>query len=119
MEDSHCTLEKVEILPNKIGYLKLNSFPDVSVCRSTAVAAMATLNDSAAIIFDLRDNSGGYPQMVSLIASYLFDHPEYMYNPREAPAENSWTQSPVAGSKLADKPGYVLTSGAPGSGAEQ
>jgi len=119
MEDNNCMFEKPKILANNIGYLKLNFFPDVSVCRSTAVAAMTSLNGSDAIIFDLRDNSGGYESMVSLIASYLFDHPEYMYSPREAPTESSWTQSPVAGNKLADKSVYVLTSASTWSGAEQ
>jgi C-terminal processing protease CtpA/Prc len=41
-------------------------------------AAMASLNDADALIFDLRDNTGGFESMVSLLASYLFDHPEYM-----------------------------------------
>jgi C-terminal processing protease CtpA/Prc len=107
------------MLPHTIGYLKLNSFPDVSICRSTAVAAMASLNRADAVIFDLRDNRGGYPEMVMLIAAYLFDHPEYMYSPREAPTERLWTRSPVAGNRLADKPVYVLTSGTTWSGAEQ
>jgi hypothetical protein len=119
LERENCTFENVKILPHNIGYLKLNSFPDVSICRSTAVAAMASLNHSDAIIFDLRDNRGGYPEMVMLISAYLFDHPEYMYNPRESPTERSWTLSPVAGNKLADKPVYVLTSGTTWSGAEQ
>jgi C-terminal processing protease CtpA/Prc len=110
---------KVEILPHNIGYLKFDFFPDTSVCRSTATAAMAALNHADAIIFDLRDNAGGFPDMVSLIAAYLFDHPEYMYNPREAPKEKSWTQSPVAGNLLADKPAYVLTSASTWSGAQQ
>src|ERR1700690_4387731 len=57
--------------------------------------------------------------MVALIASYLFDHPEYMYSPRAAPTENSWTRSPVAGNRLADKPAFVLTSSTTWSGAEQ
>jgi retinol-binding protein 3 len=57
--------------------------------------------------------------MVMLIAAYLFDHPEYMYNPREAPTERLWTRSPVVGSRLADKPVYVLISGITWSGAEQ
>ena len=57
--------------------------------------------------------------MVTLIASYLFDHPEYMYNPREAPTRKSWTQSPVPGNRLADKPVHVLTSAKTISGAEQ
>lgn len=115
----NCTFEKIETLPDNIGYLKLSSFPDDSVCGPMAKAAMASLNDADAIIFDLRDNRGGEPAMVSLLASYLFDHPEYLYNPRENVSEESWTHSPVHGNKLADKPVYVLTSGRTFSGAEQ
>lgn len=116
---THCNFEKVQILPHRVGYFKLNSFPDPAICREAAKDAMARLNGADAIIFDLRDNTGGYPEMVSLIASYLFDHPEYMYNPRENATAQSWTHSPVPGSKLANKPVYVLTSARTFSGAEQ
>jgi hypothetical protein len=119
MEQENCTFERVQILPHNIGYLKLNSFPDPSVCQPTAMAAMASLSRADAIIFDLRDNRGGFPKMVMLIAAYLFDHPEYMYNPRDNTTQESWTRSPVAGSRLADKPVYVLTSARTLSGAEQ
>jgi Peptidase family S41/N-terminal domain of Peptidase_S41 in eukaryotic IRBP len=119
MEQDNCTFRKVEILAHNIGYLKLNSFPDASVCLTTATAAMASLNHADAVIFDLRENRGGYANMVSLIAAYLFDHPEYMYDPRESPTQQSWTRSPVAGNKLADKPVYVLTSASTVSAAEQ
>ena len=118
IEHNNCTFEKAEILPHHIGYLKLNSFPDISVCEATARAALNRLNDADAIIFDLRENRGGDPEMVMLLASYLFDHPEYMYNPRENTTQKSWTESPVTGSKLADKSAYVLTSGLTFSAAE-
>jgi Peptidase family S41/N-terminal domain of Peptidase_S41 in eukaryotic IRBP len=118
LEESNCTFEKIQILPHNIGYLKLNSFADPSICRSTAKRAMASLNNAAAVIFDLRDNRGGYPGMVMLLAAYLFDHPEYMYNPRDNTTEQSWTRSPVPGNKLADKPVYVLTSSRTFSAAE-
>jgi retinol-binding protein 3 len=117
MEANNCTFEPVRILPRNIGYLKLNAFPDPSICAATAKAAMASLNQSRAVIFDLRENRGGYPGMVMLIASYLFDHPEYMYNPREM-TEMCWTRSPVPGNRLTDKPVYVLTSSKSFSGAE-
>jgi Peptidase family S41 len=119
MEQENCTFEKAQIVAHNIGYLKLNSFPDPSICRPKAVAAMASLNDADAIIFDLRDNRGGEPEMVALMAAYLFDRPEYWYNPRENTTQRSWTQSPVPGNKLADKPVYVLTSARTFSGAEQ
>ena len=119
MIQQNCMFEKVQILPHNIGYLKLNSFPDVSACQATAVAAMASLNHADAIIFDLRENRGGFSNMVSLISSYLFDHPEYIYDPRESPARQSWTRSPVLGNRVADKPVYVLTSASTVSAAEQ
>lgn len=118
MEQEHCMFRKAEILPHNIGYLKLDFFPDTSVCLSTARAAMASLNGADVLIFDLRENGGGFQTMVSLIAAYLFDHPEYMYSPREAPNEESWTRSPIPGNKLADKPVYILTSAFTWSGAE-
>jgi hypothetical protein len=119
LEQQDCTFEKVAILPRNIGYLKLNSFPDPSACRPTATAARASQNHADAIIFDLRDNRGGEPAMVALMAAYLFDHPEYWYNPRENTTEQSWTRSPVPGNRLADKLVYVLTSARTLSGAEQ
>jgi C-terminal processing protease CtpA/Prc len=119
MEQQNCMFRKTEILSHNIGYLKLDFFPDTSVCQSTATASMAALNHASAIIFDLRDNSGGFPNMVWLISSYLFDRPEYLYSPRGGPAEESWTHSPIPGNTLAHKPVYVLTSASTWSGAEQ
>jgi len=119
MQRSNCTFEEIELLPKSIGYLKLDSFPELSVCGSTATAAMRRLNGTDALIFDLRDNTGGFPDMVSFLAAYLFDYPTYFYNPRENVSEQSWTPSPIASNHLADKPVYVLTSSATSSGAEQ
>jgi Peptidase family S41/N-terminal domain of Peptidase_S41 in eukaryotic IRBP len=119
LKQQNCTFEKVEMLPHNIGYLKLNSFPDPSVCRATATAAMASLTHANALIFDLRENRGGEPAMVAFMAAYFFAHPEYLYNPRENTTEQSWTRSPAPGSRPADKPVYVLTSARTFSGAEQ
>jgi Peptidase family S41/N-terminal domain of Peptidase_S41 in eukaryotic IRBP len=122
LEQNNCFFEKAEILPHNIGYLKLNSFPDPSLCQPTATAAMASLNHAHAIIFDLRDNTGGYPSMVALIAGYLFARPTHlndMYNRGENSTQQSWTPQPVPGNRLANKAAYVLTSGTTFSGAEE
>lgn len=119
MKQAHCTFEKVEIGPHNVGYVRLDSFPDTSVCQPEAESAMAALNRADAIIFDLRENRGGYPTMVVFLAGYLFDHPEYMFNPRDPVSEQTWTRSPVAGSRLVDKPVYILTSSRTYSAAEQ
>jgi hypothetical protein len=116
MKQQNCTFEKVEILPGRIGYFKLNSFPDPAVCGAAARAAMQHLNQSDAIIFDLRDNGGGNPDMVAQISASLFDHPVPWFNPRANPS--STMLSPARGSRLANKPVYILTSAHTRSGAE-
>jgi peptidase S41-like protein len=121
MERTNCRFEIVRVLPRNVGYLKLNSFPDAEICGPRAAEAMAKLNDVDAIIFDLRDNPGGYANMVALIATYLFDRPTHLndfYNRGENTTEESWTLAPVAGNKLADKPAFVLTSQMTFSAAE-
>jgi C-terminal processing protease CtpA/Prc len=83
---------------------------------------MASLNDTDAIIFDLRDNGGGDPKMVALMASYLFEQPTHLddfYNRSQDSTQESWTPPPVAGNKLTNKPAYVLISRATFSGAEE
>jgi len=103
LEEMNCAVAKAEILPHNIGYLKMDWFPEPSICETQVRGALARLNHADAMIFDLRDSRGGFPEMVLLVASYFFDHPEYMFNPREAPSVQSWTRSPVAGNELADK----------------
>jgi hypothetical protein len=115
----NCMIRSASVLQGGIGYLKLDFFPEVSVCAERVKAAMKSLNSVRALVFDLRDNMGGAPPTVMLVASYLFDHPEYMYSPRGAPSAEMWTRSPVSGNNLADKPVYILTSGSTWSGAEQ
>jgi hypothetical protein len=121
MQRKNCNFEKIRILPHDIGYIKLDSFPQPSVCGAKAAAVMAYLNHVDAIIFDLRDNRGGYSDMVALLATYLFDHPTHLndfYDRGANSTEQVWTLPPVPGNKLADKPVYVLISPTTFSAAE-
>jgi len=82
---------------------------------------MQFLDHVNAIIFDVRSNHGGDPHMVTLIASYLFDHPTHLndiYSREENTPQQYWTSS-IPGNTLADKPAYVLTSASTFSGAEE
>jgi hypothetical protein len=115
---SKCSFEKLELHPGNVGYVKLSWFADPTTCRGTAEAVLQHLNETDAVIFDLRDCRGGYPEMVRWIASWFFDHPVAWYNPRATSPAESVTDSPVAGSRLGDKPVFVLTSSRTFSGAE-
>lgn len=113
----NCSVEKAEILPGNIGYLKFNSFPDLTVCGATLQKAMESVGRADAVIFDLRDNTGGFPETVADVAAPLFDHTVLWYNPRAT--QSATMLSPEAASKLANKPVYILSSSRTLSGAEQ
>jgi retinol-binding protein 3 len=122
MEHDNCAFDKVEILPNNIGYIKFDGFMDASFCGPTVVAAMGFVAHTDAIIFDLRQNGGGQPAMVTLIASYLFDEPTHLidiYNRKEDSTKQNWTLSYLPGPRLTKQPAFVLTSKRTFSGAEE
>lgn len=122
MEHDNCAFDKVEILPNNIGYIKFHAFMDASFCGPTVVAAMAFVAHVDAIIFDLRQNGGGQPAMVTMIASYLFDKPTHLidiYSRKENSTAQNWTLSYLPGLRLTKQPVFVLTSKRTFSGAEE
>jgi hypothetical protein len=122
MEHNNCAFEKVEILPNNIGYIKFNGFMDAGFCGPTVVAAMGFVAHTDAVIFDLRQNGGGQPAMVTMIASYLFDKPTHLidiYNRKEDTTTQNWTLSYLPGTRLTTQPVFVLTSKRTFSGAEE
>src|SRR5882757_637751 len=122
MERNNCAFDKVEILPNNIGYIKFDGFMDASFCGPTVVAAMGFVAHTDAVIFDLRENGGGQPAMVTMIASYLFDHPTHLidiYNRKEDSTTQNWTLSYLPGPRLTKQPVFVLTSNRTFSGAEE
>lgn len=121
MERMNCGFERVEHMSPNIGYMKFNVFANPDVCGPTATAAINFLANVDAIIFDLRSNGGGDPQMVAFISSYLFGertHLNDLYNRKEDKTTEYWTQD-VSGKRLVGKPVYVLTSRRTFSGAEE
>jgi len=115
----NCNFAKIEVLPHNIGYLKLDSFPDPATCGASTNGAMTRLNETTAIVFDLRQNRGGDSEMAEQIASWLFERPAAWYNPGARSAAQSRTHSPVPGSRLGNKPVYILTSSLTGDAAGQ
>src|ERR1700738_1291711 len=122
MEHNNCAFDKVEILPNNIGYVKFDGFMDASFCGPTVNAAMGFVAHTDALIFDIRQNGGGHPAMVTLVASYLFERPTHLidiYNRKEDSTTQNWTLSYLPGPRLTKQPVFVLTSKRTFSGAEE
>jgi retinol-binding protein 3 len=119
---SNCAFDKIEVLPNNIGYVKFDGFMSPADCSPTAIAAMGFIANTDALIFDLRENGGGDPAMIAFICSYLFDRPTHLndlWDRKENFATQWWTLPYVPGKRLPNIPVYVLTSSRTFSGAEE
>lgn len=119
---SNFGFEKVERRTGNVGYLRLRSFEDASLAGGAAAAAMTFLENTDALIIDLRRNGGGDPGMVQLLASYFFEdnqtHLNNLYwRPRNF-TRQLWTLSYVPGKRRPKVPLFILTSRATGSAAE-
>ncbi len=119
---TNCGFQRAEILPGNIGYVQVNYFGAPDVCGITAASAMKFVAHTDAVIFDLRQNHGGDPAMVALLASYLFDRPTHLddlYNRHENKTTQYWATPEKVADRLPTQPVYVLTSRFSFSGAEQ
>ncbi|MBS1765739.1 MAG: S41 family peptidase [Bacteroidetes bacterium] len=65
--------QEVKILGGNIGYLKLTSFENPEFAANTLTNAMYFLQNTDALILDLRNNTGGYSEMMALLCSYFFN----------------------------------------------
>lgn len=115
---------KVERLPGNVGLIDVRRFsePSTAGAGETATAAMNLVAGADALIVDLRANSGGDPDMIALLCSFLFDHRTQLSSlhfPSEESTLQYWTTPFVTGAKFGgSKPIYVLTSSRTFSGGE-
>lgn len=120
---SNYAFKKVELLGGNIGYVRLDGFVPGEAAERTAAAAMAFVAHSDALIFDLRYNGGGSPEMIRFLTSYLFDEPTHlndMIDRQGNVVAEFWTLDEVPGTRLGESvPVFVLTSDYSFSGAEE
>lgn len=114
---------RVERLPGNVGYLDLRAFASPEDAGETAVAAMALLAHTAALVVDLRQNGGGHPGTIALLTTYLVGpepvHLNDIHWRGGDRLQQWWTLPYVPGRRYGDKPVYVLTSGFTFSAAEE
>lgn len=114
---------RVERLAGNIGYLDLRAFMPPQIAGDTARAAMTFLSSADAVIFDLRQNGGGSPDMVAYLISFLMGPQpvhlnDFYFRPTDT-TRQSWTIPYVAGERFIDRDVYILTSSRTFSGAEE
>jgi hypothetical protein len=115
---------KAERMPGNIGDLELIQFDGSAEGGAVAQSAMEFLQYTDALIFDLRRNGGGDPNMAVLLLSHLFGeddrvHINDFFTRTDPVMPQYWTLTTLPGPRFLDKPVYVLTSKRTGSCAEE
>lgn len=99
-------VERVERLDFNLGYLDLRAFGSPAGAEQKFAAAMSLLADTDGLVIDLRNNGGGDPATVALLASYLFDEKTRLNDIYDRPKNKTtqyWTSNDLAGPKYGGK----------------
>jgi C-terminal processing protease CtpA/Prc len=98
-------------------------FVDPDLGGDTAAAAMNFISNTHALIIDLRNCNGGFPEMVAFFSTYFFEGaPVHLSDIYERPTNQTqqfWTLPFVPGKRYAGKDVYILTSKRTASGCEE
>ncbi len=120
-------IEEVKIMEGNIGYVDLRLFyPLQNDAKSKQVLqeTMSQIEDTEAIIFDLRKCVGGSPEMIALIISYFYPEGSrihlnnFYYRPNNSTFE-SYTLEEIEGNRMPEKRLFVLTGSKSFSAAEE
>jgi C-terminal processing protease CtpA/Prc len=114
--------KKIEILEGNIGYVDFRYFSGFDLAKETVDGVLKVIKNTDAVIFDLRKNDGGSPEMVQYICSYFFGektHLNSLYWRKDNRTEEFWTIDVLPSARMPDVPLFVLTSKYTFSGAEE
>jgi hypothetical protein len=115
-------IHRLERLPGNVGYVDIRYFYRPAWGGDAIAAAMTFIAHTQALIIDLRQCTGGFPEMIALMCSYLFGeepiHLVSIFWRDENFTQEYWTFPDITISKLVDKPIYLLTSKVTFSGGE-
>lgn len=105
--------EKVERLEGNIGYINYKGFAAQKSSAKALEAAMNFVENTNALIIDLRENGGGDNSMLIEFCSYFFDKKTELYTTyfrNSGKTVRNRTKSNVLGKKYLNKNIYFLTS---------
>ena len=114
--------KKIEILEGNVGYIDFRYFSGFDSAKETVDSVLKVIKNTDAVIFDLRKNDGGSPEMVQYICSYFFGektHLNSLYWRKGNRTQEFWTLDELPVERMPDVPLFVLTSKYTFSGAEE
>ncbi|MDH7447041.1 S41 family peptidase [Aquimarina sp. 2201CG14-23] len=119
-------LNEMKVLDGNIGYLKIKHFTQhqhLDSIRPVVTNAIEFLKNTDAIIIDVRNNGGGFEDMVAYYISYFFDtkEPIHLSDYRCTLHNHTYgisTDPNITGTKLPNTQLYILVNANTGSAAE-
>ncbi|MGH7468332.1 MAG: S41 family peptidase [Longimicrobiales bacterium] len=116
-------LAQVEILQGNIGYLEIRGFQGQPGFETAVANALRVLENTDAVLIDVRRNGGGSGQMSHLVFSHFLPAEPVptirVYNRAANSTRNMQSVAEVTGPRRTDVPLYVLTSQGTASAAEE
>jgi hypothetical protein len=117
--------QQARILEGNVGYLEFDYFEDPAIASEKAASVMQFLNNTDALIIDLRKNNGGAMEMGQFLSSYFYSNKElplykyyYYEKNRKKVDREMWLLPSVPGKRMEDIDIYILTSEITFSAAE-
>ena len=114
-----------KLLEDNIGYSRIKHFTKwkfLNEAKELASLSMQFFQNTDALIFDLRDNPGGFEAIVAYLASYFLDGESQMLQEYYCRYQNSTTNihttENVPGNKMPELPLFILVNEGTGSAAE-
>ncbi|AXT19708.1 hypothetical protein D7030_09415 [Flavobacteriaceae bacterium AU392] len=118
-------LQEIKILDGNIGYLKINHFTSwnhFEEAKKVITRSINTIQNTDALIIDVRNNSGGFEEIVAYLISYFFDgesiHLSDYYYRYSDQRYGVHTTVNIPGTKLPNIPIYILVNSRSASAAE-
>ena len=123
---SNYGFQKTEILDGNVGYVKVSHFTSwrhFEAAKLVIQQVIKNIEDTDALIVDVRGNGGGFEEIVAYLISYFFEedtpiHLSDYYCRHDGNRTSIYTEPNVPGKKLADLPLYILIDQRTGSAAE-
>jgi len=114
--------KEVRIMDGNVGYINIYSFEPYELAWDKALITLRFVENTDALIIDLRNNLGGNPTMVQFLCSYFFDQPVHLNNiywRRGDYTEEFWSMDSIGINKRPKVPVFVLTSSRTFSAGEE
>lgn len=118
--------ERVDRLKGNIGYIRFIRFVPPEIFRDAADNAMRLIEDTDALIIDIRGNRGGHPASVAYLSSFFLDPARRIHvnsivwrnrGTSNFRTEAFWTSS--TSTRYLNKPVYILVGPETYSGGEE